>query len=87
MTAGHVIHPDNFWDDPKNRLIYINLALVLNNPSAVGDVLATFKANPVTKLVLPTRVQLNFDELAGNCTFLGKRSALVTHKPEDMAVR
>jgi len=196
MTAGHVIHPDNFWDDPKNRLIYISwsnfgstihpdpvteakvenerdiaqvyvdpfaintlkivnfdydpseklyvptwpkgktkaiikeagathsdgfhfslsgtydysesgspvidqsgqivgiltdrtgdqggLALVLNSPSAVGDVLATFRAQPVTKLVLPTRIQLNFDELAGNCAFLGKRSALVTHKPEDM---
>jgi hypothetical protein len=60
------------------------LALVLNSPSAVGDVLATFKANPVAKLVLPSRVQLNFDELAGSCTFLGTCSALGTHKPEDM---
>jgi hypothetical protein len=47
-------------------------------------VLAKFKAQPVLKRPAISREALNFDELDGTCTFLGKRSARVTRNPFDM---
>lgn len=60
------------------------LAIPLPGTSDLSKLVAQIQSEPVMKQATVSRAEIDFADLAGNCTFLGKRSALVTRKPEDM---
>jgi hypothetical protein len=60
------------------------LAIPLPGTTDLRGLLAQFTTQPVMKAANLARAQLDFRDLGGNCTFLGKRSALVTRNGPDM---
>jgi hypothetical protein len=60
------------------------LAIPLPGTSDLSKLVAQIQSEPVLKQATISRAEIDFGGLAGTCTFLGKRSALETRKPEDM---